>query len=200
MKERTLKYIFFGSAFILFLIMLYASSDAGISCDEILHYDHSVAVFNYFASGGTDKAALNTPVTNLKYYGQAYDNVVTIITRLLRVEDVYFFRNLMSSIMGWCTVMMTALFAVWFRNYRTGILVIFLFAVTPAFMGHSYNNLKDIPFAFAYIAGIFFILMIPLALIEEGLVGGLYGSSTYSSPVLLIASLKVFAYSGPPLE
>jgi MFS family permease len=158
MKERTLKYIFYGSAFLLFAIMLYASTDAGISCDEILHYDHSVAVYNYFASGGSDKAALNTPVSNLKYYGQAYDNIVTIITRLFRIEDVYLFRNLMSAVMGWCTVMITALFAVWLRNFRTGILVIFLFAVTPAFMGHSYNNLKDIPFAFAYIAGIFFIL------------------------------------------
>jgi hypothetical protein len=158
MKERTLKYLFYGSAFLLLFVMLYASSDAGISCDEILHYDHSVAVYNYFTSGGTDKAALNTPVTNLKYYGQAYDNIVTIITRLLRIEDVYFFRNLMSSVMGWCTVMITALFAVWLKNYGTGILVFILFAITPAFMGHSYNNLKDIPFAFAYIAGIFFIL------------------------------------------
>jgi tetratricopeptide (TPR) repeat protein len=158
MKERTLKYIFYGSAFLLFVIMLYASTDAGISCDEILHYDHSVAVCNYFASGGNDKSALDTPVTNLKYYGQAYDNIVTIITQLFRIEDVYLFRNLMSAVMGWCTVMITALFATWLRNVRTGILVIFLFAITPAFIGHSYNNLKDIPFAFAYIAGIFFIL------------------------------------------
>ena len=61
--------------------MLLLSKNAGISCDEVLHYDHSVAVYNYFATHGEDQSALNTPVTNLKYYGQSYDNIVTILAK-----------------------------------------------------------------------------------------------------------------------
>jgi hypothetical protein len=40
MKEKRLKYIFYFSAVFLLVIMLFASGSAGISCDEILHYNH----------------------------------------------------------------------------------------------------------------------------------------------------------------
>ena len=42
--------------------MLLSSRDAGISCDEVIHYNHSVSVYNYFATHGEDQSALNTPV------------------------------------------------------------------------------------------------------------------------------------------
>lgn len=158
MKETRLKYIFYISSAFLLFIMFLTSRDAGISCDEILHYNHSVSVYNYFATHGEDHSALNTPVTHLKYYGQSYDNIVTILTRWFNITDVYGFRNLMSSLLGWLAILLTAIFAIWLKNYRTGLIVLFLFAVSPTFMGHAQNNLKDVPFAFAYIAGTYFTL------------------------------------------
>lgn len=156
MNEKRLKYIFFfSSAFLLFLMLL-LSKNAGISCDEVLHYNHSVSVYNYFASHGHDQSALNTPVTNLKYYGQSYDNIATILIKWFNIENVYGFRHLMSSIAGWLAILITALFAIWLSGYRAGILVLVLFAVSPTFIGHTQNNLKDIPFALSYIAGVFF--------------------------------------------
>ena len=163
MGKLKLKYIFLLCSVFLLIIMLLASRNAGISCDEILHYKQSVSVYNFFASHGTDRSAINTPVTNLKYYGQSYDNLVTILIRWFSIDDVYGFRHLMSSLMGWLTILITAIFAIWLRNYRAGFIVLFLFAVSPTFMGHALNNLKDIPFAFAYIAGTFFILKFVLA-------------------------------------
>jgi tetratricopeptide (TPR) repeat protein len=179
MKETTLKYIFYISSTFLLITMLITSRNAGISCDEILHYDQSVSVYNYFASHDADKSALNTPVTHLKYYGQSYDNIVTILTRWLKIEDVYGFRNLASSFMGWLVILITAIFAIWLKNYKTGLIVLFLFAVSPTFMGHAQNNLKDIPFAFGYIAGIFYIL--------KFLSGG--KRISYSDSILLILSI-----------
>ena len=79
-RER-LKHIFYYFFHNLFLFCLITSKDAGVSCDEVIHYDHSVYVNNYFASHGQDQSALNTPVTNLKHYGQSYDNIVTILIR-----------------------------------------------------------------------------------------------------------------------
>ncbi len=158
MRVARLKYIFYLSAAFLLLIMLLTVRDAGVSCDEVLHYDQSVSVYKYFASHGEDKSALNTPVTNLKYYGQSFDNIVTILTRWFSIDDVYSFRHLMSSVAGWLAILITALFAVWLAGYRAGILVLIIFAVSPTFMGHSQNNLKDIPFALAYISSIFFTL------------------------------------------
>jgi len=158
MKETRLKYSFFVSAAILLILMLLASRDAGISCDEVLHYDHSVTVYNYFATHGADQSALNTPVSFLKYYGQSFDNLVTIFTRWFKVDDVYKFRHIMCTIAGWLTILLTALFAIWLSGYKAGILTLFLFAVSPTFIGHTQNNLKDIPFALGYIASTYYTL------------------------------------------
>ena len=158
MNEKRLKYIFILSSAFLLVLMLVLSKNAGISCDEVLHYDHSVSVYNYFASHGKDQSALNTPVTNLKYYGQSYDDIVTILGKWLKIENIYGFRHLMSSFAGWLAILVTALFAIWLTNYRAGILVLIMFAVSPTFIGHTQNNLKDIPFALAYISGTFFTL------------------------------------------
>ena len=158
MKKTGLKYIFFIASAFLLVIMITLSRDAGISCDDTLHYDHSIVVYNYFASHGEDRSALETPVTHLRYYGQSYDNIVTFIIKWLDIEDVYRFRHLMSSLAGWLAIFVTALFGIWLWGYGTGILILILFAVSPTFIGHSLNNLKDIPFALSYVAGIFFIL------------------------------------------
>jgi tetratricopeptide (TPR) repeat protein len=158
MKEKRFKYIFYISSVLLLLLMLFASREAGITCDEILHYNHSLTVYNYFSTHGADQSALNTPVTNLKYYGQSYDNIVTILAKWYNIDDVYGFRHLMSSIAGWIVILLTALFAIWLAGYKAGIISLVLFAVSPTFLGHSLNNLKDIPFALGYIAGTFFIL------------------------------------------
>ena len=157
MKNLNLKYIFYLSSALLLFYMVLSGRKSGISCDEILHYNHSQAVYRYFETHGADKSALNTPVSHLKYYGQSYDNAVTFLTRFFRIEDVYAFRSLMSSIAGWIVVLITALFALWLSGYRSAVFVILLFGLSPTFLGHSQNNLKDIPFALSYIASTFFI-------------------------------------------
>ena len=158
MNETRLKYIFYSASAFLLILMLFLSKNAGISCDEVLHYDHSVSVYNYFATHGHDQSALNTPVTNLKYYGQSYDDITTFLIKWFRIDDVYRFRHLTSSFAGWLAIFITGLFAAWISGYRTGIIVLFLYAVSPTFFGHSQNNLKDIPFALAYLSAIYFLL------------------------------------------
>jgi tetratricopeptide (TPR) repeat protein len=158
MKEIRSKYIFYLLSVLLLIFLLLTGREAGITCDEVLHYDHSVSVYNYFATHGADQSALNTPVTNLKYYGQSFDNLVTVFIKWFKIGDIYGFRHIMSSIAGWAVILFTAIFAVWLAGYRAGILVLILFAVSPTFIGHSHNNLKDIPFALGYVASIFSIL------------------------------------------
>jgi tetratricopeptide (TPR) repeat protein len=158
MNIKYLKYIFYFIAGLLFLIMLKGGVDGGISGDEYLHYNQSVSVYNYFASLGKDTAAINTPVTHLKYYGQSFDNLTTFIIKWLKIDDIYLFRHLACSVVGWLTVIVTAFFAISLAGYGAGITVILLFALSPTFLGHAQNNLKDIPFALSYIAAIFFTL------------------------------------------
>ena len=158
MKEIISKYIFYISSVFILIIMLFTSRDAGITCDEIIHFKHSVLVYNYFATHGEDQSALYTPVTHLQYYGQSYDNIVTILTKWFNIDNIYRFRNLMSSFAGWLVILITAQFAVWLSGYKAGIITLFLFAVSPTFIGHTQNNLKDIPFALGYISSTFYTL------------------------------------------
>jgi len=148
MKKKNLKYIFFITSAILLIMMLLTSRDAGITCDEVLHYNHSVNVYNYFASHGEDISSLNTPETNLKYYGQSFDNLATIITKWFSIDDVYTFRHIMSTFAGWLTIIVTSFFAIWLSGYRAGIITLVLFAVSPTFLGHAHNNLKYFTLAF----------------------------------------------------
>ncbi|RLD35570.1 MAG: hypothetical protein DRI73_02350 [Bacteroidetes bacterium] len=158
------KYLNFKTAFyflsvVLLFIMPMFSLDAGISGDEKVHYDQSLKVYNYYKSFGKDKSALDTPQSHLKYYGQSFDNITTIIIKWLKINDIYKFRHIANSLAGWLTIFIAGLLAVFLGGYRTGILTLFLLLISPRFMGHSWNNLKDIPFALGYIASLYFIFL-----------------------------------------
>jgi len=145
-------------SFALLVAMLYGSKQAGVSCDEVLHYNQSVSVYNYFVTHGQDRSCLHTPGTHLKYYGQSYDNITTFLIKLFGVEDIYGFRHIMATMAGWLTIIITVFFAVKLSGYEAGIIVILLFGISSTFLGHSQNNLKDIPFALGYVSGVFFII------------------------------------------
>jgi len=158
MTEKKLKIIFISFSIALLLAMLLISRDAGISGDEEVHYKQSEMVYNYFSTLGYDKSSLDTPKTHLQYYGQMFDNMVTVLIHWFGIKDIYTFRHLMCSFAGWLTILLTALFAASVAGYGAAILVLILFAASPFFMGHAQNNLKDIPFALAYISSVYFSL------------------------------------------
>lgn len=160
MVEKKLKIVFVILALAMLFAMLLISRDAGISGDEEVHYKQSEMVYNYFSSLGTDHSSLNTPKTHLQYYGQSFDNLVTILIHWFCIEDIYGFRHFMCSISGWLTILVTALFAAYISGYGAAILVLLLFTVSPTFLGHAQNNLKDIPFALAYISSIFYSIRV----------------------------------------
>jgi hypothetical protein len=160
MKRDARKDVFWVILAIMLPAMLLISRDAGISGDEEVHLRQSEKVYQYLASFGENKDVLNTPKTHLKYYGQSFDNLTTILIHWFKIDDVFGFRHLLCSFAGWLTILVSALFAVYLSGYTAGILVLVIFAVSPTFLGHAQNNLKDIPFALAYISGVFFIVRV----------------------------------------
>jgi hypothetical protein len=63
----------------------------------------------------------------------------------------------MSSLAGWLAIVVAALFAAYLSGWTAAIFTLILFAVSPTFLGHAQNNLKDIPFALAlYCLGVLF--------------------------------------------
>jgi len=134
--------------------------DAGISGDEPVHYQHAEYVYNYFSTDGEDQSAINTPKTHLKYYGQGIDNLSYYINRLINSQNPYLTRHIINAVLGAFLILFSGLLAVQLSGYRAGILTIILIFLSPRILGHSYNNLKDIPFAMGYIAAIYGLLVL----------------------------------------
>ena len=57
------------------VLLAFLAPRAAVNVDEQLHYPHAKKVVNWYFTGGADKSCLDTPVTNLKYYGQSVDNL-----------------------------------------------------------------------------------------------------------------------------
>jgi tetratricopeptide (TPR) repeat protein len=184
---------------VLFITLPLLSLDAGISGDEEVHYKQSVKVYNYYKSLGEDKSALETPKSHLKYYGQSFDNITTILIKWFNIKDVYKFRHLANALAGWLTIFLAGLLAVFLGGYRAGIFVLILMMLSPRFIGHSWNNLKDIPFALGYIASVYLIFWFLKKLPKTGIktivfliLSLAFAISIRISGVLLICYLLLF--------
>ncbi len=159
-RSKYEKYILIGLLVCMAILMPILSLDAGISGDEEVHLDHANKVISYFSSFGQNKAATNTPVTNLQYYGQSFDNFTTLLARFFGNQDIYTIRHICNSLAGWLCILFAALLSIHLSGYRAAIFTVLLLAVSPRFIGHSFNNLKDIPFALGYIASLYYIIKI----------------------------------------
>ncbi len=139
-------------------VFIRLSLDAGISGDEYLHLNQTYKVMDYYKSFGKDKSALHTPRTYLKYYGQSFDNTATLISEVFSIDDIFTLRHIINAFAAWLAVLFTFLTARELANKRTALFAIVLLLLSPRFIGHSFNNLKDIPFALGFIASLYFIL------------------------------------------
>lgn len=198
-KYLNLKTAFYTLSVVLFFALPLFSLDAGISGDEEVHFNQSVKVYNYFKSSGKDKSALETPKSHLRYYGQSFDNITTILIKWFGIDDIYKFRHLANATAGWLTIFLAGLLAVFLGGYRTGILTLILMVLSPRFIGHSWNNLKDIPFALGYTASIYFIFRFLSSLQKPGvktivflILSLAFAISIRISGVLLICYLWLF--------
>lgn len=154
------KRIFYILAFTGFILLPLLSLDAGISGDEEVHYLHAQKVMAYYKSFGKDTAVLETPGSHLAYYGQSFDNFTTLLINLFDIEDIYRFRHICNALIGWLAILIAGSLAVFLSGYRAGAITLLILYFSPRFIGHAFNNLKDIPFAFGYILALYFLFRV----------------------------------------
>lgn len=158
MNTSLSKYCYCALLVITFFAMIRMSLDAGISGDELVHKQHATKVVDYFSSAGKDKAALHTPKTNLKYYGQGFDNFMELLSRAFKIDDIITLRHVGSVTAGWLTILFASLIALVLGGHHAAIVTILALFLAPRFLGHSFNNLKDIPFALGYTAFAYYLI------------------------------------------
>ncbi len=155
--------LFFVIAIGLMFTMTHLSKDAGVSGDEMVNYNHAKLVYEYYAKG--DKSAVDVRVnpnldrTMLQYYGQSFDNITYFVNKITNTDSPFESRHLMNSLVGWLIILITGLLLSHIAGWRAAIIGMIMLFVSPRFLGHSFNNPKDIPFAFAYVFSIFQMIL-----------------------------------------
>lgn len=141
-----------------FFLLAALSSDAGNSGDEITLLRQAQKSYNFFATSGEDKSATISETKDpMHAYGQSFDLVTYTIAQWFNIDDIYKLRHLCNTILGWLTMVFTALIATMLFGWRAGLMAFLAILISPRFLGHSWNNPKDIPFAFGFTFTIYFI-------------------------------------------
>ncbi len=150
------RFLFATLAIVLFFLMPLLSLDAGLSGDENIQYIQAENYYNYFASFGKDTSYMERAQDYA--YGMSFDTFTYAINKWFGIENIYETRHVINSLTGWLALLFGGMIAVLLCGWRAGLFTIILFFFSPRFLGHSYNNPKDIPFAMAYIFTIYFII------------------------------------------
>jgi tetratricopeptide (TPR) repeat protein len=138
------------------------SKDAGMSGDEHFHFQQAENVVNFYKTFGKDTSAVvsnnEAHGSNLYAYGQLPDNISYLIAQIFNIEDILSVRHLVNSFFGFLGILFAGLLAFkisgsWFAAIITALLLFF----SPRYLGHSFNNLKDLPFAAIMMMGVYYI-------------------------------------------
>lgn len=153
------KKIFYFLGGIFLILMPLMSLKSGISGDEeTFHYPHGKNVFNYYATFGKDTTCLQYDDSALEMYGPVFDVITVAVIKIFKTEEEYQVRHILNSLAGWAAILFAALIAVMLGGWRAGIITLLFMFLSPRFLGHSFNNPKDIPFTAAYIFTIYGII------------------------------------------
>lgn len=156
---KSAKGAFYASLFFAAAVLAFLAPKSAVNVDEQLHYPHAQKVVNWYFTGGKDISCLETPVTNLKYYGQSVDNLTALINRVFEVNDEFLVRHFTGAVFFWILLLLTGLLAYRFSgSYSAAALSVVTLLLMPRLFGQAFGNLKDIPFAAGYVAGILLTL------------------------------------------
>jgi tetratricopeptide (TPR) repeat protein len=155
----TARNVFYSTFLFAALVLAFLAPRAAVNIDEQLHYPHAKNVVNWYFTKGNDKTCLDTPVTNLKYYGQSVDNFTALFNRIFKVENEFLTRHYTGAFFYWLLILFTGLVAYQLSgNYWVSVIAALSLIFMPRLFGQAFGNLKDIPFATGYMAGILMIV------------------------------------------
>jgi len=155
----TAKTSFYITLVVVAVALALLAPKAAVNVDEQLHYPHAKKVVNWYFTGGEDQSCLHTPVTNLKYYGQSVDNLTALVNRIFQVQNEFLTRHFTGALFFWLLLLFTGLLARQISgSWQVAVAVLLALIFMPRLAGQAFGNLKDIPFAAGYMAGLLMIL------------------------------------------
>lgn len=160
-REATYRMLFFFFSIVLFFTMTTLSFQYGITGDDVDQKIYGEKVLSYYLTLGKDTSCLHLKVgnkENLHLYGGLFNMIPAAASKIFPAADIYDLRHLFDAITGFLAMLFAGLLAKKLGGWRAGFLGLVLMAIWPQFFGQSMNNPKDIPFAFAYVFSIYYLL------------------------------------------
>lgn len=155
----TARNVFVASLVLAAMLLAFLAPNAAVNVDEQLHYPHAKTVVNWYFTGGDDVNCLNTPITNLKYYGQSVDNFTALFNRVFNVGSEFLTRHFTGAFFFWLLLFFTGMIAHQLSgSFWVSAISVLSILLMPRLFGQAFGNLKDIPFATGYLAAIYLIV------------------------------------------
>ena len=140
------------SVALLFALPLMSRSAGNSGDEDGFQIPQGKNVINWYKTDGVDSTCMT--FNNLKYYGSSFDVVTEFVNQTFHIDNISQSRHIMNSLMGWLAILMVGLIAYLLGGARAGVFALLLMFLSPRFLGHSFNNPKDVPFAAGVIASI----------------------------------------------
>ena len=139
------------------IVLAFATYNSyAISNDEEVQQHYGELIVAFYRSGFTDQSLFH--YVNLYLYGGLFDIVAVMVERALPMIEPYVIRHLICVATGiggiaaaWATARMVA-------GPRAGAIAACALAVCGPWYGSMFNHTKDIPFAAAMMAAVYFLL------------------------------------------
>lgn len=158
-KNNPWWWAFLAIAVALFFTMPLMSRSAGNSGDEMkFQVPQGYNVLNYYKTHGSDSTCMT--FENLKYYGCSFDVVTAWWNETFQVDDIARTRHAANAFMGWITILFIGLIVWRMAGWRAAVMALLLLFFSPRFLGHSFNNPKDIPFAAGVVMAMYYMMML----------------------------------------
>lgn len=162
-QDKIWQKVFIALSVLSLIFMPIFSTSHGMSGDEWTLIIYGNDIYNYFFNGSDvalDYDKQNwAQVAGLHYYGGFYDFIVTFLHKtFFSSADELTVRHIFNSLFGAMLFIYTGLLGKHFGGWRTGVFAFIFIALSPRLFGESMNNPKDIPFAFANVFFLYYLL------------------------------------------
>lgn len=161
-RDAWYRKIFLGLAGFVLLVMVAGGLASGINADDEYQHDYSEKLVQYYATLGRDTSAYYIENGDMHYYGGFFDLVTGAVNESLGLQptDAAYndIRHIFNAIFGFLTALFVGLTARNIAGWRAGIAALVLLALSPRFLGHSFMNPKDVPFAAGFAIAFYYLL------------------------------------------
>ena len=159
-----LQRFFWGLAISFLFIMIALSLQSGINGDDEYQVDYSNKLVAYYTSMGADKDATYVEKGNMHLYGGFFDLLAGMTNYALGYDEFdagfHNVRHIYNAIFGWLGMVFTGLLVMKIAGWRGGLLALVFMFVSPRFLGHSFMNPKDIPFAAGFAIALYYMVVL----------------------------------------